>query len=302
MISCDFDNSYKRYDETHILELYRGTNDEGLESLLLITPDRIPGSVLSKLESSEFIKVDYSKRSIDTRYALEFYLSDSTYSELFDKFAMDLAESSKKLAAESLGPVFLADRYCLWKLMFKKTRKGHLQEHEIKGLIGELSFMNKYLFGRYGLSEVVACWCGPEGLDQDFRFKDSWYEVKALNSGKPCVHVSSVEQLDTDSDGVLAVVRVDKTSPKDPKGITLNRLVEEIRQRLLGVDLSSFDERLLKYGYVSLNEYDSVHFRVSGIERYSINDASPVLRRVSIPETVSNIKYDLSLGLLPKSL
>ena len=299
MVSVDFNNDYQRYDSRHILDLYIGFNDDKRPSLMLVTPQAISGSVATKLSSSAFINVRLGRRQMDGRYALEFILTDDAYKELFDKFCEDLAESSRSVSSEEDGPSFLAERYSLWRTMFRNSNKGRLSELEIKGLIGELVFLSRYMFEEYGVDEALSAWCGPDGVDQDFRIGDYWYEVKAVNAGKETVHISSVEQLDTVSDGELVAVRVEQTSNSDFNGVTLNGLVASIRGQLSG-NVASFDQCLLKHNYVSLSEYDNMYFRIYGYERYAITKVAPVLRSGNITAAATHVQYDLALSMLER--
>ena len=193
----------------------------------------------------------------------------------------------------------ICGRYIQWQKAFIRTEGKLLSFEQIKGLIGELCFLKMEMMPKYGSQKAVESWSGIESTDQDFLCDDTWYEVKSTVSGSRTVKISSVEQLDTETEGYLVVVTLDKTSEADTSKLTLNNMVElvidSIPERVLQEKLLS---RLLTYGYYFDKAYDRIGFRYNGMSRYKVDQTFPCLRKNQIPVSVQNAKYELALAAI----
>ena len=284
-------DSFRRVSNSHPLDLYIGKDVSARPTLLLISSNEP-----SHIFSSKLIGVHAGKRA-DERWALSFSLSDPKFEDIFYHFCDDIVESSADISDRDKGTLFICGRYVKWQELLKKNSSGLLSFAEIKGLVGELTFLKRVLFEKYTPQKALLSWIGPYKADQDFVCPESWYEVKAVVSGAESVHISSVEQLDTEMPGELVIVYLDKTSRSDPNRITLNNLVDEITE-----NLPSGDERrilrdiLIEQGYIHRDEYDEYAFKYAGHTRYAVTGDFPALRRKDIPESVTNAQYTISLA------
>lgn len=284
---------FRRVDESHPLDIYLGKDSSARTSMLLI----------SKVEpmqiySSHIIGITIGKRE-DEAWALSFSLLDNQFQDIFFHFCDDIINSTRDIQDKTLGTNFICLRYIKWQEMLKKNSTGLLSSPEIKGLIGELVFLKNFMFKKYGKSLSLESWIGPDKADQDFVCKDSWYEVKATVSGAASIKISSVEQLDTGSDGKLVIIYLDKTSISNPNRITLNGIIDEIKLNLEnGEQRRMFGDILIRQGYVHRNEYDEYGFVFSGMASYTVNNKFPSLRKKDIPKAVENATYMLSVAAL----
>ena len=73
---------------------------------------------------------------------------------------------------------------------------GVFDLYELRGLVGELLYLERVAIPKYGIEAAVACWVGPKGADQDFVSQDKRIEVKTIREGADRVRISSAEQLD----------------------------------------------------------------------------------------------------------
>lgn len=288
--TCGYNDAYKRVSSTHPLNLMLGLDKNFNPSLLLITatkPIYIPDSGM--------IIISVGKRT-DSKYSLVFSLLNTEYIDLFCHFCSDMINSSFNCNNDNDAD-FLCNRYLLWKKMLEKTRNALLTDNETKGLIGELYFLKEYMFNKYGIRESLLYWTGPQKTDQDFICEDMWYEVKTVSPGAITVKISSVEQLDTDNNGNLVVLFLDKTSAKDSKHLNLNYLVKEI-QDLIDDEMSKarFNEIVLASGYVYNDEYDNRNYHFIKAKMYNVTKEFPCLRHNDIPNTVGGINYELILN------
>ena len=286
-------DSFRRVDEQHPLDIYLGKDVSGRTSMLLISK-----STPMQIYSSNLIGISIGKRT-DGAWALSFSLIDNQYQDMFFHFCDDIINSTRDIKDKEQGTTCICYRYLKWQEMLKKNSSGLLSFSEIKGLIGELVFLKTFLFNKYGKTTALQSWIGPDKADQDFVCSDLWYEVKATVSGAETVRISSIEQLDTDCNGELVIVYLDKTSYANPNRITLNGIVLEIEKELEnGEQKRLFGDILIRQGYVHRNEYDEQGFVCTLINRYAVGSSFPALRRQSIPAAISNSNYSLSISAI----
>ena len=100
-------------------------------------------------------------------------------------------------------------------------------------------------------------WLGPNGADQDFRFDDYWYEIKTSEPGSLTICISSLEQLDNDSQGQLCIVLLDRAGGITGESFSLNSLVERIRNSISNDAEAKdmFEQRMDLIGYIDSKEY-----------------------------------------------
>lgn len=283
-------DKYHRVYTEHPVAWYFGLDGHNRCSLFAITETQ-PWPICS----SKLIDVFIGARK-DQKFGITFSLTDKTNLDLFVHFCFDMINHTRQIKNTKKVAESICSRYVLWQKAFRKTEVGLLSFEEIKGLIGELCFLKMKMIPFYGVEKAVASWSGIEATDQDFICDDTWYEVKTTISGSSKVKISSVEQLDVSTDGHLAVVVLDKTSEADISRITLNSMVDVIIKSIDDKVLKDkLQERLLTFGYCKDKAYDSIGFRFNGITIYSVNEQFPCLRQCQIPESVKNVKYELSL-------
>ncbi len=91
-----------------------------------------------------------------------------------------------------------------------RPNNGGMNDNEVMGLIGELLFMQDYMIPHYGVDMALDSWMGPEKTHKDYSTESVWYEIKAISAGKDSVKISSLEQLDGDDEGYLAIYCLEK--------------------------------------------------------------------------------------------
>lgn len=286
-------NSLKRVDEKHPLDLYIGVDELSRPTLFLISDSEPP-----VVSSSQIINVSIGRRK-DNKWGISFTLLDIKFEDQFSSFCKDIIESSRSLKEKAKGASFICKRYEKWKFMLSKLNGDLLSYPEIKGIIGELYFLKNFLIPKYGQPSALNSWIGPERADQDFVCEDKWYEIKAVESGAESVMISSVEQLDSQQSGLLTIVYLDKTSPEDTSKITLNSIFQEIYGMLEKEELKNiFSGKLLSFGYYPRHEYDEPSFKFSNMEKYIVDSKFPCIRRNILPESILHLQYNLSISII----
>ena len=284
--------TYHRVDGTHPLNLYIGLDEKSRWSLLLICDTEPPA-----LESSKMISVQKRKRP-DSRWTLSLSLVDDRYKEMFLLFCGDIIDSSREILNRGKAVKFIANRYKEWREMLAASRGGLLSPKEIKGLLGEMYYLQNYLIPLYGAEKAALSWTGPRKLPQDFVVDDTWHEVKTISSSRSEVSVSSVEQLDCNNAGELVVIYADKTSITNERAVNLNLIYHKILRTIQDDSVKAeFCSMLFQYGYYPRAEYETSEYRfeIKDVVLYTVTKEFPCLRRNHIPPSILAAEYTISL-------
>ena len=217
-------NFFSRVDNIHILELHIGLDEKGRKAIEFrgkFTPRKVSGT--SAIEVNQYTRPDYN--------TIRFSLCDEEVSGLFYKFCEDLVEQTRDVKDRSEGYTAIVNRYFQWKKMFVSSKGNLLTEPEIMGLIGEILYLKGTLAERIGLYNALKSWSGQELTHKDFSFDDTWVEVKTVRSGGQTVKISSLEQLDSEYDGELAVFSLEKMSMATPPAFSAHLERNQVCQR-----------------------------------------------------------------------
>lgn len=281
-------NFFSRVDNTHTLELHLGLDEKGRKAIELrapFTPKKVSGT--GAIEVSQYKKPEYN--------TIRFSLVDEDISGLFYKFCEDLIEQTRDVKNRAEGYTVIVNRFFQWKKMFVASKKALLTEPEIMGLIGELLYLRGPLKEKIGLYEALKSWSGQELTHKDFSHGDSWTEVKTIRNGSQAVKISSLEQLESESEGELAVYSLEKMSTAY-SGKTLNKLIVDTRAMFSSNEEKDlFMAKVALQGYEYNNYYDDFVYEVSGFKRYNVSEAFPKLTRKDVPPAICKASYELSL-------
>lgn len=283
---------HQEYDTVHPLRIFFGLDGKGNYEFI-IRIDDIPSRIPTPSQSIYVeVRVDASGQLL-----LCFELLQANQKAVFMHLFWDLAEAARDVISNTAAVNKILLRYGKWQRLMEHGNRGILSMSEIKGLLGELLYLEEMILSRHSHTAVTG-WMGPEGADRDFEFQDCWYEVKTLDPAATLVGISSIEQLDTIVQGELILMFVENTSPEALGAITLNFQVERVRKMLhndYGAQLT-YEEKLVSAGYIERNEYDDIYFLQRGKRRFKVNDIFPVLRRSSINGCISKAQYHLGIA------
>jgi len=297
-----WDNSHteedvlKRVDAEHPLDLFIGKDDEGKKVFALIT-NYEPTNICS----SKFLSVIKNMRSTDDRWAVKIKLKSNEFEDVFVHLCVDLIEACRICINELNGMDIFVSRFMKWQKMME-TGLDEMSTSKIKGLIGELLFIDKILFNRTDKETAIASWLGPECSDRDFVFRETWVEVKTISTGKDTIGISSLDQLNVDETGYLAVINLDKTSAADADGFSFNEIINTIILKLHSVPniLFLFNDKLMLLGYRYRESYDNMNFIFNGINYYKVDATFPKLIPDNIRSEIVRANYTLSLTAIEK--
>ena len=282
--------SYKRYDSEHPLDIYLGTNSSGLKSLAIVM-----NSKKESVDSSKTISVNYSARD-DLKTMLSFELEDNTLSDLFYSFCDDMIENTRNSNTKD-GFLPIVNRWNTWIRFFSKISLP-LSESEVRGLIGELYFLQNYMIPKYGVEESLESFISIDKAHKDFEIENTWYEVKTIHNGAHTTKINSIEQLDSDKEGSLAVITLDQGTLGLDDCVTLNKIVEDLRQ-LVGVKAAAlFDEKMRKSGYVFDERYNEYTYIVIALNIYTVTSDFPRIKKAMLPTGIVKAGYELDLEVV----
>lgn len=288
-----FKNGYfTRIDDVHVLDLYLGLNEKGQYTL------EYRGNFnIKEVKGSSAIGV--SQGTTSSYSYLLIFLKDTDMFDTFCALLDDIIETTRSCPDNPSGYQVVINRLYSWKKMFS-SKKKKLDESAIMGLIGELTFLDNYMFSKYGKTKALEAWSGQELTHKDFSLENTWYEVKSIHSGKDSVKISSLEQLQSNNFGELVVIPLERMSPAF-NGVTLSKLANKIMKELdSDEDLDKFISKLSEQGFGFDSETDEFVYQVLSIDRYAVNPDFPKIIRLEIPSAIVQAQYDISItSILP---
>lgn len=289
-------NAMMRVDSLHPLDFFIGIDNEKQPQLMLVSSFQ-PQLIMQ----SRAINVTIGKRH-DDRWAICFILNEKSVKEEFFKLCWDLFESSKNFGKTKDDINSVLTRFIKWQRLMALGHDGLLSSSSIKGLLGELLFLEKYALDANDMYTAVQGWTGPEKTDRDFVYSDKWYEIKAVDPGASEVSISSVEQLDTDDEGRLIIFLLEKTSSTEKGALTLTTQIDIIRTLIHEnpAALKIFEDKLLDAGYIDRTEYNDIAYALRAVRQYTVNESFPRLRRGSISKEIQKATYTLSIASIAK--
>lgn len=284
------EDTYSRFDSSHPYDIYLGKDSSGRKSLAIIL-----NAEKENITSTKNISVEYFKRS-DSETMIRFSLDDSELSEIFYKFCEDIIESTRNSdAKDGFRPI--VERWNTWIQFFQKTALP-LTESEVLGLIGEVYFLSNVMIEKYGHEAALESYIGTDKAHKDFVTNDTWHEVKSIHHGVRAVKISSIEQLDSPTLGLLEVLTFDQGTPNAIGNITLNTIISEFRSTLDNKWRLLFDEKMRKTSYVEDGRYDEYNYLFIKIDEFRVDDRFPKLVKASLPTGITKASYEIDLSAI----
>ena len=284
---------FSRVDTSHILDIFMGLDNNGRQSIELranYKPQKIAGT--SCIDVNQYNKGNYN--------IIRFSLCDKEVAGLFYKFCEDLIEKTRDCINKDQGYNEIINRYYLWKKLFLASKNNFLTEQAIMGLIGEIVFLKSGLNNRFELSDALRSWSGQELTHKDFSMETEWYEVKTIHSGASSVKISSLEQLESEHDGVLAVYELERMS-SSYNGITLNKLIIETAEMFeLKEERDAFFKKVQTQGYEYNDYYEDIVFEIIDYNEYKVNQSFPKITKNDVDSAISKAKYEILLADIAK--
>jgi hypothetical protein len=278
------------------LKVYYGVSNEGhprLSFLSTVTPP--------KMESTKLLSVIQGKES-EQNYWTNFDLLEATAKQAFYTFCSDLVNAVENIAEEKKALIYLKNRYYIWQSMFKRGRNTVTTEM-VRGLFGELRFLDDVLISKYGVEDAINAWSGTTGTAKDFSRGDEWFEVKAVSSSAVSVKISSISQLTAEQPGHLIIIKLEAMSSMFTNG--QSSIGEVVARILAKIDIEESRELFLgkiqSYGINLTEEYCNDKFNVVSVKSYLVDDLFPRILETDIKyKEICKLSYELIINSLEK--
>ena len=253
----------------------------------------------NKLPSISYIK--FLPASQDYKY-LCVELQDKNYVDLFLEYCNLLIKASLEIEDEEVALNVFVKKAWRWQALLSKTREKKLSQEKQKGLIGELFFLDNFLFPRFTKRISVENWFGAKG-SKDFEFSRFHIEIKTKRSGsKPTISISSEDQLKIIEGTKLfiAVFGIDKSDSKESFSVHdwCNKMTDKIFNSNDTSVLSDFIEKLNEYGYSEEQDYTDEKWDIKEIIYYQVTDQFPKLVSGEISTAIANVNYSIDMNQL----
>ena len=251
-----------------------------------------------EIKSTSQIKVEQWKESSECNWTC-FTLQSEDARHEFDCLAEDLIAVAYKAGSEQEAILAVKNCFMRWKMLFKNSRE-EMPLETYMGLFGELYILYSVLSRVYGLDISVHGWGGPDQTAKDFAIGNDWYEVKTISASKNVVQISSLTQLDSEAEGTLCVIKVERMPAQFDNGMcTIRQLLDKILGTLKSEEVKAeLLEKIDQCGFHETTE-DDRRFNVCASSYYAVRDGFPRLTLRSVPyNEIVGVVYQIDLGMI----
>lgn len=297
----DYAITYRKIDEAHLADLNVGVTKLGSRCLVLVLSLDLSPEAYGRCSEAAIVLKNIELYLHESR-ELVLVLKDDFYFDEFLDFTLTL--TPKILDADKdASPFIFLSTVSAWLEMFESSIKKELSDNILRGLLGELVFLNYQLdFSEQSVNDILESWRGPYHFSKDFDLDTSYVEVKYKDESKKSVRISSEFQLDADPEKpvFLAVVC---GRPDAAKGRSLSELYTFIRQsiRQRGGDVRLFLKALRQLGLTieNVSNFDHIKIAFSCIKLYDASQANfPSIQKKHLKAGVSKVSYDINISQL----
>jgi hypothetical protein len=289
--TTDRTSVFRRVDETHPLPLYAGIDHDGHRVLMLVT-----AQVPSQVPPPGIVHVVCNQRE-DGDFAIILRLGRPEFDEVFGRLCQDLVDATRG-TVPALGAEALLRRLGRWRKLLEVGTRATLSDVALRGLVGELWFLQHVAMRRLDADAAVQGWVGPLGAPQDFIVGNELFEIKACSPPASHVNIASLQQLDAgDSPLRLVVVWLAAAAADAKDSFSPAQLVQSLRSALEHTASASteFALRLAEAGFADADEYERVWYQVTHVRAYAVHGDFPRLTRAVVPLGVGDATYTVAL-------
>ena len=176
---------FRRVDETHPLSLYAGIDHDGRRVLMLVTANVPP-----QLPPPGIVHVVCNQRE-NGEFAIILQLGRPEFDEVFGRLCQDLVDATRT-AVPTLGAEAVLRRLGRWRKLLEVGQRTTLSDAALRGLIGELWFLQHVALRRLGADAAVQGWVGPLDAPQDFIVGEEVFEIKTCTPAASHVTIASL--------------------------------------------------------------------------------------------------------------
>jgi hypothetical protein len=282
----------RRVDPAHPHDLYadfESPNTVGLVAVTVVKP--------ASLRPLRALTLDVGSRS-DGRWSLRIALTEPLLRPVFAALCEDIVSFTRGGVNAADLPTAVLSRIERWRTLLERGQSG-LDESTLRGLMGELLVLDRHILEMLPPEEALNTWRGPMGAPQDFLLPNgSRIEVKAIGRAAKTVQIHGLDQLDPGADQLtLAIVRVASTGVAAPGSVSVPKLIDQLRARLMAhpVALDLFAKRLAEVGWHDHPSHHEYSMYLLSIEIRNVDATFPRLISSSVPAGVVGADYTVIL-------
>ncbi len=286
-----------KIDEVLNVNCFAATNHiTGQHSLLISVSKNV---LIPDLKNFHFKGVGIFTIETINSNELNIYLLDNDLKDIFSLFIQNILEEIEKCISEKDAIITALNIISKWKKLFDRINFSGLNLEKQKGLIGELLFLQYLLNNEKTTISAVSAWTSSE---QDFQAKDFTFgtfgiEIKFTASKQPRIKISNERQLDIENFNELFLVLYSTEAVKD-NGISLNSIIEQIRQQILiEEERILFNAKLQLYGYFDEDKehYDKM-YSIKKVFAFNVTSDFPKIIKSQLPLGIYETSYSIEIS------
>lgn len=287
----------KKFNTNSPLAAYFGYNNNGQLRLSFLSTTKPP-----KLEPTKYINIVQGPDATGTFWlCFDVLLPDQE--NVFGAFCENIVNSISYAVTEEQAYLAIRRQYAKWKALFRSSSSVIFSKEYIQGLFGELLFLSRFMIGKYGIERAIKSWSGVDGTSKDFSIETSWYELKTIGTKSPIVQISSISQLDSDSEGRLVINKVETMSDEyDCADCCIKSLFNSISNQINDEELETiFAEKIASTNIFTNDKAVNMKFAVQSMTFYKVDSDFPRLTRRNVGfSEINDVQYSLSVESLKK--
>jgi hypothetical protein len=272
-------------DSGIVLKLYLANNYNHHRSFFIVSKYSS-----SNYKSSKAISVVQKKRTDDYYVTIFELLSNDLFQE-FVELLWDMYQFIHDITDEQEAINKFMKKFSKWQYLLD-VKKLYLSDSEIKGLIGEILFIDE-LSEIKNINAIINAWTVRQDAEVDFIFDEIWYEVKTLTISKNYINISSIDQLDQKLTGKLYVYEIERTNDIE-KGLTLTLLYNKILRKIEDIVYKDmFITKLFSKGFIDSEYYDHLRYIVESRKVYRVDQNFPKIKRIDLDKAIKSVQYEI---------
>lgn len=279
-------------------DIFVGVNKDANRCLILALPQSF------EMDFKAVVKENLTIEFFTDKNLIVLQLKDNDYYDLFDDLIISLYQRIKNISlVDEYSKEFIHTFY-KWSEFFEDKRSELLSENIIKGLFGEILFLQTLIdeSTSNSINDTLNSWKGPYDKGHDFEMNNVDIEVKTKDALQQDVKISSEFQLESSFEKQLEllVISVENDSKN---GYSLKDLIIPIKNSVSeklgdsGILLKALGQKGLTFK--NIHQYDIFRFKPIHMVKYNcLAENFPKLTKSNIPKEVNSISYNLRLSAL----
>lgn len=286
------DSVFERIDETHPVGIFLGL--EGRQRAIMVVCSQRPPQPPSLASIAAEIRA-----RPHNEWALVLRLVRPELKGLFTRLVEDL-DGATRQRPEDPGEVVVS-RLARWQRLLSRGAPNVLDDDELRGLVGELSFLLDEAIAAVGPRAAVAAWRGPYDAPKDFVFEHVEVEVKSVHRQRGRLNISSLEQL-SDAGRPLylwtRVVELTSTAPGEPTAVSalMSRMRAAVSHDADAAE--GLEQSLRAAGWEDRPEYETRGVIFGASTCYDVGAGFPRLDRDDVPGAIATCRYEICIDEL----